>query len=123
MAVFIKDSGKGKTEMATRVVTLLEDDFDGTEASETVTFALDGVGYEIDLSENNATELREALRDYISRARQISGRTQPRRGRQDGQPKVDPKAVRAWAQANNIPISSRGRVAADVVRAYKEAGN
>ena len=46
--------------MAQRVNIVLEDDLDGTDADETVTFALDGVGYEIDLSSANAATLRDA---------------------------------------------------------------
>ena len=40
--------------MAKRTVVVLEDDLDGGPADETVTFALDGVSYEIDLSSSNA---------------------------------------------------------------------
>ena len=40
---------------------VLEDDLDGSVADETVTFALDGVTYEIDLNAKNAGELRDAL--------------------------------------------------------------
>lgn len=44
--------------MATITTTTLVDDVDGTEAVETVGFALDGVTYEIDLSAVNASRLR-----------------------------------------------------------------
>ena len=37
--------------MAQRVQIILEDDLDGGDATETVTFGLDGVTYEIDLNE------------------------------------------------------------------------
>ena len=47
--------------MAQKVQVILVDDIDGGEADETVSFSLDGVSYEIDLSESNATELRDAL--------------------------------------------------------------
>ena len=47
--------------MAQRVQIILEDDYDGGSADETVSFALDGAEYEIDLSSKNATGLREAL--------------------------------------------------------------
>ncbi|WP_425465871.1 Lsr2 dimerization domain-containing protein [Nocardia bhagyanarayanae] len=46
--------------MARKVVVTVVDDFDGhSPAVEMVSFALDGVGYEIDLSEQNAARLRE----------------------------------------------------------------
>ncbi|MDQ0078526.1 histone-like nucleoid-structuring protein Lsr2 [Arthrobacter oryzae] len=47
--------------MAKRTVVLLEDDIDGSEANETISFALDGNEYEIDLNEGHAKELRDAL--------------------------------------------------------------
>ena len=37
--------------MAKKTVVLLEDDIDGSEATETLSFALDGSEYEIDLNE------------------------------------------------------------------------
>lgn len=37
--------------MAQRVITTLVDDIDGTEAAETISFAVEGKSYEIDLSE------------------------------------------------------------------------
>ena len=49
------------TSVAKRTVVVLEDDLDGGPADETVTFALDGVSYEIDLSSSNAGRLRESL--------------------------------------------------------------
>jgi hypothetical protein len=36
------------------MITTLVDDIDGTEAAETITFALDSKSYEIDQSEKNA---------------------------------------------------------------------
>jgi hypothetical protein len=46
--------GKDGSTMATRIVTELHDDIDGSDATQTVRFALDGVEYEIDLSDRNA---------------------------------------------------------------------
>lgn len=47
--------------MAQRVHIVLEDDIDGSQAAETVSFALDGVSYEMDLSEENAEKLRNEM--------------------------------------------------------------
>ncbi|WP_456320117.1 Lsr2 dimerization domain-containing protein [Nocardia aurea] len=45
--------------MARKVVVTVVDDYDGkSQAAETVSFALDGEVYEIDLSETNAESLR-----------------------------------------------------------------
>jgi hypothetical protein len=54
---------------------MLVDDVDGGEAAETVKFALDGVQYEIDLSDGNAAELRSGLEPFVGAARRL-GRKQ-----------------------------------------------
>ena len=46
--------------MAREVQIFLKDDIDGSVADRNVTFALDGVEYEIDLSEANITKLVQA---------------------------------------------------------------
>lgn len=104
--------------MAKRTVVLLEDDIDGSEASETVTFALDGNDYEIDLNVPHANELREALKRYVSVARKPGGR-----GRAARRSAADPdtKTIREWAKQNGIEVNSRGRIHGDVVEKYKAA--
>ena len=106
--------------MSSKVIVLLEDDFDGTKADETVEFGLDGVAYAIDLSDDNAKKLRGALDGYVSKARKVSGRRSS--GRKAGSP-IDNTAVRAWAEANGIEVSKRGRISQDVVSQFRAAGN
>jgi hypothetical protein len=48
--------------MAQRLSATHTDDLDGGKAAETVSFAMDGVQYEIDLSARNAKSLAENLR-------------------------------------------------------------
>ena len=55
--------------MSRKIQVMLHDDLDGGNADETISFALDGVTYEIDLSKRNATALRAALSRYIKAAR------------------------------------------------------
>jgi Lsr2 protein len=55
--------------MAERIQVELVDDIDGSPANHTVTFALDGVTYEIDLNEGHAQQLRAVLERYIRAAR------------------------------------------------------
>ena len=55
--------------MARKVQITLEDDLDGGPADETLRFALDGVTYEIDLSEANAARMRATLGEFIAAAR------------------------------------------------------
>ena len=104
--------------MAQRVQVILEDDFDGGTAEETVSFALDGAEYEIDLSADNARKLRDALAPYLAHARKTGGRR--KRG---SKPAGDSSTseIRAWAVANGHEVSSRGRVSAELREAYEKA--
>jgi len=112
--------------VAQRTQIIWVDDVDGTEANETVTFGLDGVSYEIDLSDSNAASLRQALAGWVGNARKVGGRSAARgrtggrqRAASDG--KADLAAVRAWARENGFTISDRGRVSKDVLEAYNTA--
>lgn len=111
--------------MTQRTVVTLEDDLTGGEAEETVTFSLDGKGYEIDLSERNASALRELLAPYVTKARR-SGRISVPAARR-GSPlrqvatDADPAAVRAWAASNGYDVSPRGRISRAVQDAFKAA--
>ncbi|MFN8125224.1 MAG: Lsr2 family protein [Candidatus Nanopelagicales bacterium] len=105
--------------MARKVQVVLEDDIDGGIADETITFALDGAAYEIDLSEANADRLRSALKPYVEAGRRSGGRS--RRTGAAGAGKGDAAKVRAWAQANGIEVSARGRVSAEVMAKYEAA--
>lgn len=67
--------------MAQKVQVLLVDDLDGGEADETVTFALDGKTYEIDLTTANADKLRGLLDPYLKGGRRTGGRASGGRGK------------------------------------------
>lgn len=105
--------------MAQKVNIVLVDDIDGSEASETVKFGLDGVTYEIDLNEGNASALREAMSGYIGHARKVTGGA--RRGAARRTSSSNTKDVREWARANGYDVSERGRISADVQQAYDAA--
>lgn len=110
--------------MAQQVKVLLIDDLNGGEADETVTFALDGVTYEIDLNEKNADKLRGLLDPYAGSGRRIGGRSQLRRsGRAPVAAKGsgDTAKVRAWAKEKGYTVSDRGRVPATIREAYEKA--
>lgn len=113
--------------MAQQVTVMLVDDIDGTEAEETVNFALDGAAYEIDLSAENAAALRDALEDFVESAQRL-GRTRRNgaaRSVKAGQPaKVDREqnqAIREWARKRGLAVSDRGRISAEVMEAYNKA--
>lgn len=105
--------------MAQKVQVVLVDDIDGGDAAETVSFSLDGVGYEIDLSAANAASLREAFGPWAAAGRRVSGRRSAGRGR--GRGNSDASKIREWAKANGYKVSERGRVSAEIREAYAAA--
>jgi hypothetical protein len=108
--------------MAQRVQYLLVDDIDGTEAVETVSFSLDGVSYEIDVTAANAKTLRNDLASWVGHARRSGGRKSSRKaGAAAGQRRGDLSAVREWARKNGHQVSDRGRISADILAAYDKA--
>lgn len=108
--------------MAQRVEVVLIDDVDGGKADETVSFAIDGVSYEIDLSEKNARKLRDALASWTGHARRSGGGRGRRRSSAGGGAKrTDLAAVREWARANGYQISDRGRISSEIQAAYDKA--
>ncbi len=117
--------------MARKVQVILSDDLDeDLPADETVSFSLDGTNYEIDLSEKNAKELRDAFSRYVQAARKVSrsgggrasggGRSRATGGggRMD---REQAGAIRDWARKNGHNVSDRGRIPASVVEAYEAA--
>lgn len=112
--------------MAQKVQVVLVDDLDGGTAEETLTFSLDGVSYEIDLSHENAARLRDLLAPYVGHGRRVgsarrtsssgSGRTT---GKSTGG--IDPAEVRAWAKGEGIAVNERGRISADLLAKYQAA--
>lgn len=112
--------------MAQRVQILLEDDLDHSEAAETVTFALDGVNYEIDLSSANASRLRDDLATWTGHARKVRGArkataTRTTSGSTAG--RDDLNKIREWGRSNGYKVSDRGRVSGELQTAYAEANS
>lgn len=103
--------------MAKRTVIELIDDLDGSEATETVYFGLDGTDYVIDLAGQNADELRGLLARFVDAGRKTGAAKQAPSVRRLP-PAADTKAVRAWAAENGIQVHARGRVRDDVVQSY-----
>ncbi|MBC9956380.1 Lsr2 family protein [Yimella sp. cx-51] len=106
--------------MAQHVQIKLIDDIDGSDAAETVSFGLDGVVYEIDLSERNAAQLRDDLANWVGNARRVKGRT-ARGARPASTAREDLNKVREWGRANGFSVSERGRVSREVQEAYAAA--
>jgi hypothetical protein len=107
--------------MAQKTVVSLFDDIDGSEASETIRFALEGAEYEIDLNGKHANELRETLKRYTEAGRKTAdsrGRPTSRKSNPAG---VDTKDIRLWAIDNGFQVNSRGRIQGDIIEKYQAA--
>ena len=86
--------------MAQKTVVSFIDDLDGeSEAEGTVTFGLDGVEYEIDLTTENAEDLRDIFAPYIAAARRTGGR---RSTGGDPEP-IELVGLRPWRILNRQP--------------------
>ncbi|MEV0705862.1 Lsr2 family protein [Saccharopolyspora sp. NPDC050389] len=113
--------------MAQKVTVQLVDDIDGTPAEATVEFGLDGVGYAIDLSQDNAADLRGTLTPYVEHARRVGGRKHTTAkavttaAPQHAASKERNQAIRAWAREQGEQVSDRGRIPTEIVEAYDKA--
>ena len=118
--------------MAQQTTVVLTDDLDGSKAVETVSFALDGAHYEIDLNAKNAKNLRKSFGEVIAVARKVrtasslagrgastrEGGRKPTVGAAGRTDKSELAAIRTWAAENNVTIAARGRISEDVKAQY-----
>ncbi|WP_372672768.1 histone-like nucleoid-structuring protein Lsr2 [Amycolatopsis kentuckyensis] len=114
--------------MAKRISIDISDDTDGSHADQTVPFGLDGVTYEIDLSNANAGSLRAAMEPYVSAARRTGGRRikvavgQPTQStKEEPEESTDYAAahdIRAWARQNGYEVADQGRISKSIVEAF-----
>ncbi|MGO2045785.1 MAG: histone-like nucleoid-structuring protein Lsr2 [Brachybacterium tyrofermentans] len=105
--------------MARKTQIVLTDDLDGSAATTTVEFSLDGVSYEIDLNDDHATKIRESLAPWLEHGRRTGGRARRRTSAARGN---EVKKIREWAQANGHEVANRGRISAEIRAAYEAAG-
>lgn len=114
--------------MAQQVVVV--DDITGETGATTRRIRLDGVEYDIDLTEDSFAGLQKLLRPYLEKARVVpiakrskasgvEGRGTPVRQRQE-LPAAS-STIRAWAASNGIDCPKRGRIPAAVVERYTKS--
>lgn len=120
--------------MAKQTITKILDDLSGEDADESVSFALDGNLYEIDLSGDNAFELRTFLARYIeagSRVGRVGQGAQVRGYRSVSNAQApasaisrsnreENQAIREWANVNGYELAERGRIPMHIVDAYRD---
>jgi hypothetical protein len=120
--LIVSRSRSSRTEVipvAQKVTVSLVDDLDGSTASSTVEFALDGRSYAIDLSDKNAEGLRNALARYVEVARKAGGGRRGSSSAPSASRRQDTAAIRTWAQEHGHDVSERGRIPAAVLEAYE----
>ncbi|WIV60641.1 histone-like nucleoid-structuring protein Lsr2 [Amycolatopsis nalaikhensis] len=114
--------------MAQKVLVEMVDDIDGGVANQTIPFGLDGVSYEIDLSDANAAALRDVLARYIAAGRRIGGRkvrlaagesAQAKKSGGTASDRERTRQIREWANANGYTVSERGRLPSEVIEAFE----
>jgi nucleoid-associated protein Lsr2 len=81
-------------------------------------FGVDSAEYEIDLSRKNATAFRKKLAPFFDHARR-AGRGQRRRPGRTAASRDRSGSIRAWAKAQGIAVSARGRIPASVIERYQ----
>jgi hypothetical protein len=93
-----------------------------TGAVATVSFALDGQEYEIDLSQQHLDLMRGALEPFSEVARRIPAtRTGKARKRPQAQ-REERAAARAWARSQGYRVKDRGRIPEQALEDWEKAG-
>jgi hypothetical protein len=118
-----------EVRMAQQTTVKFIDDLDGSDASGTFDFSLDGRHYQVDLSDENAAKLRDALAPFIDVARKAGGRSggrgRPRQTAVADKParsnREETAAIREWARGHGHQVSDRGRIPKSVIEAYQAA--
>lgn len=95
--------------MAQRQTTELLHDMDGSPTTQTVSFGIEGVLYEIDLSDAHAKSLRAGVDVFVQHARKVGRR---KVGHRDNFKRTtltpDSRLVRSWAQGNGYAVNGSG---------------
>ena len=110
--------------MAKQTTVTITDDLDGSTNAKEVSFSLNGRSWVIDLSAKNRAALEKALKPYIAKATEEgrgSRRGKAVRSSSRAKSRTDLAAVRDWAKSNGHQVSDRGRISADVLKAYDAA--
>ncbi len=114
-----------------QVVLTCDLDEDEVPAAQTVSFGYDGHNYDFELCEQHLEEVNEVLQAWIGAARPAGGGrrrrasapasapSRPRRSAANGS--GGSAGIREWARSNGFSVSERGRISAEVRRAYDEA--
>jgi hypothetical protein len=109
-----------------RTMKVRVDDFDHSlVAAATVRLSLDGRSVDLDLAQVHVDELVDVLAPWFDAGRPVRAKAQSPRGKVHAKRRVtrgpSQAKVRAWARANNVPVSNRGSISRDVITQYQAA--
>ena len=111
-------------------VTLFDDLDESLDADDTITFALEGQSYQIDLNQKNIDKLTALLEPFIAVAERVdrvhparSSSNAPKRPSRPRTRTANPEleAIRFWAGRNGFEVSHKGRIPDAVQAAYDKA--
>lgn len=117
--------------MAQQVVVI--DDMTGEPGATTRRLRLDGVEYDIDLTDASFVDLQDLLRPYLEKARVVpivkrakaagSAGTESRGTpvRQKQELPAASATIRAWAASNGVDCPKRGRIPIAVIERYAKS--
>lgn len=104
--------------------TVIDCDVDPThEATQNLAVALNADAWELDVCDADAKKITDAIGRLIKSARPLNVRDLARRPSNGSGPEADPTIVRAWAQANGLAVSDKGRVPEEIVNQWRAAGS
>lgn len=123
--------------MSKEVIIRVRDDLDGSDADETIEFAVRGIAYEIDLSLANVELFDKSLKQFIEVARRVTPTPQQSggHGSRGGKRKRMPsdthrparelvemrRTIRRWARSNGMQVNDRGVLATAIIDTYRAA--
>ena len=88
-------------------------------ADQTITFAVNGAEYKIDLTDKNAEAFLKKVAPYQQAAQKVrsvrASRRRPSVARQKS------ANIRDWARKHGIAVNDRGRIPVDVIAEYEAA--
>lgn len=115
--------------MAQETIIRKIDDIDGSEGDvDTLTFAVHGKTYEIDLSKANVQRFEEVFAPYVEKARRAQlhstggNRAATRGSGSTAESRQQSQELRAWAKQHGIAVSDRGRVSELVKMLHQATG-
>lgn len=104
--------------MAQKVTVV--DDLTGEDGAETVLFALEGQGFEVDLTEASLKQLRSALEPFIKVARPAGASAAARRGRPRGTTTKATDERVDYTDTDRYGQLHRGRLTDEEIRLVQE---